>query len=108
MTAASASATGLRAALAHHWHPVCSAAELPGPVGVRLLGRDLVVARLGAAVVAFDDRCVHRSTRLSVGCVDGGRLRCAYHGWAYGATGRCESIPSMPDGPVPAAAEVEA
>jgi phenylpropionate dioxygenase-like ring-hydroxylating dioxygenase large terminal subunit len=126
-------AAGLRAALAHHWHPVCAADQLPGPVGVRLLGRDLVVARLaddragaagslgpgpagagvgvgGAAgtVVAFGDRCPHRSTRLSAGCVDGGRLRCAYHGWAYGADGRCVEIPAMPGGPIPPAAAVEA
>ncbi len=39
-------AAGLRAALAHHWHPVCAATDLPGPVAVRLLGRDLVVAQL--------------------------------------------------------------
>lgn len=103
-------AAGLRAALAHHWHPVCSAAELPGPVGVTLLGREVAVARLddgSGTVVAFGDRCPHRSTRLSVGCVDGDRIRCAYHGWAYGASGRCVEIPSMPGGPIPAAAVVE-
>ena len=100
---------GLRAALAHHWHPVCLEDDLPGPVGVRLLGRDLAMARLdGGAVVAFDDRCVHRSTRLSVGIVDGERIRCAYHGWAYGADGRCVEIPSMPGTAIPAAATVEA
>ena len=39
--------TGCVPRSAHHWHPVCAASDLPGPVGVRLLGRDLVVARLG-------------------------------------------------------------
>jgi phenylpropionate dioxygenase-like ring-hydroxylating dioxygenase large terminal subunit len=102
-------ADGLRSALAHHWHPVCAAADLPGPVGVLLLGREIAVARLaGGVVVAFADRCPHRSTRLSVGCVDGERLRCAYHGWAYGADGRCTEIPSMPGGAIPGAAVVEA
>lgn len=102
-------AAGLRAALAHHWHPVCLERDLPGPVGVRLLGRELAVARLdGGAVVAFADRCPHRSTRLSVGCVDGDRIRCAYHGWAYGSDGRCVEVPSLPDGPIPPAARVEA
>jgi vanillate O-demethylase monooxygenase subunit len=99
-------ADGLRAALVHHWHPVCTAAELPGPVAVRLLGRDLAVAQLDDRVVAFDDRCPHRSTRLSVGHVDGGRLRCAYHGWAYGSDGACAHVPSMPDGPLPPGARV--
>jgi phenylpropionate dioxygenase-like ring-hydroxylating dioxygenase large terminal subunit len=107
-------ADGLRTALAHHWHPVCSADDLPGPVGVRLLGRDLVVARLGAGgdpgdgVVALVDRCPHRSTRLSVGEVDGDCLRCAYHGWAYASDGRCVDIPSLPGGPIPGRAAVDA
>ena len=67
MTDGARLAEGARAALAHHWHPVCVEDELPGPVGVRLLGRDLAVARLGESgnttVAAFDDRCPHRSTR---------------------------------------------
>jgi vanillate O-demethylase monooxygenase subunit len=111
-------AEGLRRALAYHWHPVCQVDDLPGPVPVRLLGRDLVVARLdgdgggdaddgggtdrgaGALLVA-DDRCPHRSVRLSIGTVEGGCLRCAYHGWGYDAAGRCVDIPSMPGGPIP-------
>jgi phenylpropionate dioxygenase-like ring-hydroxylating dioxygenase large terminal subunit len=108
-------ADGLRAALAHHWHPVCRTEDLPGPVAVRLLGRDLAIAALAgddtsggeARVVALADRCPHRSTRLSVGQIDGDCLRCAYHGWAFGASGRCVDIPSMPDGPVPARAAVD-
>jgi vanillate O-demethylase monooxygenase subunit len=105
---------GLRAALAHHWHPVCAEADLPGPVGIRLLGRELAVARLGGEdredgpVVALADRCPHRSTRLSVGEVDGDCLRCAYHGWAYAADGRCVEIPSLPAGPIPGRARVDA
>ena len=90
---------------------MCAAADLPGPVGVRLLGRDLVIARLGGPddhrVVAMSDRCPHRSTRLSVGQVDGDCVRCAYHGWAFASDGRCVDIPSMPDGPIPGRAAVE-
>ena len=107
-------AEGLRAALAHHWHPVCREDELPGPVAVRLLGLDLAIARVGrggseggAGLVALADRCPHRSTRLSVGEVDGDCLRCAYHGWAFDRGGRCVDIPSMPDGPIPARAAVD-
>jgi phenylpropionate dioxygenase-like ring-hydroxylating dioxygenase large terminal subunit len=104
----SALADGMRAALAHHWHPVCTADELPGPVGVQLLGRELAVAQLAdGRLLACTDRCAHRSTRLSIGCVDRDRLRCAYHGWAYGVDGRCVEIPSMPESPIPIAAAVE-
>lgn len=105
-------AEGLAAALAYHWHPVGRSDDLATagpPLAVRVLGRDLVVARLGGGdLVALADRCPHRSTRLSVGHVDGERLRCAYHGWAYGPDGRCIDIPSLPDGPIPRTAAVDA
>jgi vanillate O-demethylase monooxygenase subunit len=117
--------------LRYHWHPVCRESELPGPVAVRLLGEDLAVARLGRSgkadaaastgrgdhvggagadgqVVALADRCPHRSTRLSVGTVDGGCLRCAYHGWAFGVDGQCVEIPSLPDAPIPGRAATPA
>lgn len=102
----------LDAALAHFWHPVCTLAELAatpsgcGPLAVRLLGRELVVADLAAGPVALDDRCVHRSTRLSVGWVDHACLRCAYHGWAFDGSGACVDIPALPDGPIPPRARV--
>lgn len=120
---------GLDAALALFWHPVCTLAELRsarpggrGPLRVRLLGRDLAVADLdgtsgagcGAGIVALDDRCAHRSTRLSVGTVDelarraGAVLRCSYHGWCYAGDGSCVDIPSMPGGPIPVRARVGA
>jgi len=103
----------LSRALEQWWHPVCTVAELdaaPGGVlATRLLGRDLAVARLGdAGVVALLDRCPHRSTRLSVGSVEGNSLRCAYHGWRFGADGACVEIPSAPGLPVPARAAQQA
>lgn len=100
----------LLATLAHCWHPVCTADDLPDgrPIRVRLLERDIAVARLAdGGLTALADRCIHRSARLSVGTVDGCDLRCAYHGWTWAPDGRCTSIPSLPDGPVPARAVTE-
>jgi phenylpropionate dioxygenase-like ring-hydroxylating dioxygenase large terminal subunit len=105
----------LDAALRHCWHPVCSQAELaaaaPHPVAVRLLDTPLAIADLGASgvpdVVAVVDRCPHRSTRLSVGWVDDGALRCANHGWCFDASGRCTDIPSLPGGPIPERARLQ-
>lgn len=102
--------------LEYFWHPVCSLDELRaakpggrGPLAVTLLGRTLAVAELdGGEVVALDDRCLHRSTRLSVGTVDGPGLRCAYHGWLWDGAGHCREIPAMPDGPIPPRARVGA
>ena len=80
------------------WHPVLPATALAGerPVGVRVAGRDLVLFRAAdGAPAALEDRCAHRRMKLSVGAVAGGRLRCAYHGWSYGAAGDAQS-PSTP------------
>jgi vanillate O-demethylase monooxygenase subunit len=93
----------LDAALRYCWHPVCSldelAASAPRPLAVRLLDTPLAVVDLGAPgapdVVAVVDRCPHRSTRLSVGWVADGVLRCANHGWCFDAAGRCTDIPSL-------------
>ncbi|CAK9883400.1 unnamed protein product [Sphagnum tenellum] len=40
------------------------------------------------------DACAHRACPLSLGKVEDGRIQCAYHGWEYGNTGRCEKMPS--------------
>lgn len=91
--------------LSWFWHPVATLAEMEAAGGVmdaRLLGQDLVVALVGpeeAAVMV--DRCPHRSTRLSVGCVDRGAIRCTYHGWRWDASGGCVEVPSAPDQPIP-------
>ncbi len=101
----------LAATLAHFWHPVCTVDEIPDgrPLAVTLLGRELAVANLDdGRFTAVDARCAHRSTRLSVGTVDGCDLRCAYHGWTWASDGRCTSIPSLPDGPIPRAARIVA
>jgi vanillate O-demethylase monooxygenase subunit len=93
-------------ALELFWHPVCTLDELAAagdrPLGVTLLGRDLAVADLGGGrLAAVADRCLHRSTRLTVGWVDDGAIRCAYHGWRWDGDGRCVEIPAMPEGPIP-------
>lgn len=93
------------------WHPVSAGASLQagGPaVATRLLGRELVLWRSAdGAVQAWDDRCPHRSVRLSMGHVQGDRLVCAYHGWAWAAgSGRCVEVPALPQQPLPAHARV--
>ncbi len=103
----------LSAALCFFWHPVCTLEELAAAprdvLGVTLLGRELVVAALGGGAVAcLLDRCLHRSTRLSIGWVDEGAIRCAYHGWRWAADGRCVEIPAAPGLPIPGRACQEA
>lgn len=99
------------------WHPVLSADDLgASPVGVTLLGQDVVLwreaRRTGAdtQVHAWADHCPHRGARLSLGKVvtldTGAVLQCPYHGWQFaGQTvatvvsqpcGRCVHVPAAP------------
>jgi len=100
------------AVLRDDWHPVAFERDLAAerPLAVRLLGEDVVVWRAGRAVLAWQDLCVHRGTRLSLGRIDdtpaGSTLECPYHGWTYDAAGRCVRIPAHPDQAPPARARV--
>ena len=90
--------------LVDDWHPVADAIELSGggPVAARLLGHDLALWRSSAGTLqAWEDRCPHRGTRLSIGRVSGDTLTCAYHGWRFAADGRCLHVPSQPDAKAP-------
>ena len=89
---------GLRA----FWHPVAEAGEVVAgtPTRATLLGDHYVLWRGDTAVVAFADSCPHRATPLSAGTLDGGVLRCAYHGWCFDERGRCVHIPALGAGAV--------
>ena len=93
-----------------HWPPVAALDELgDSPLGVQLLGENLVVWRDAAGVVhAWPDRCPHRGARLSLGRVCGDRLECAYHGWQFDAGGRCVEVPALPGFVPPAGHRVAA
>ncbi len=83
------------------WYPIARSDGIApgGVVARRLLGVDLAVWRsVDGSVAAAVDRCPHRDARLSVGWVDGCHLVCPYHGWEYGADGRCARIPQFDDG----------
>ena len=91
------------------WHPAAFSADLTDkPVPSTLLGEPLVLWRgAGGEARASQDLCVHRGTALSLGGIQGDELVCAYHGWRYGADGRCVAIPQKDDpAAVPAKARV--
>lgn len=96
-------------ALRSAWHPVAEVADVSdAPLAVMLLGDRYVVWRTSDhTVMAAPDRCPHREAPLSAGTVAGGVLTCAYHGWSFGADGRCVGVPSSGDGAaVPPAAHL--
>jgi len=87
-------------ALADDWHPVATASALVAGklLPARLLGREVVLWRDPEnRVHAWEDRCPHRGTRLSIGHVEGAEVVCAYHGWHFGMDARCTKIPALPE-----------
>ncbi|MFW2335001.1 Rieske 2Fe-2S domain-containing protein [Ilumatobacter sp.] len=92
------------------WFAVQTTDEIDdAPVRVELLGVGYVIWRdADGAVVATPDRCSHREAPLSLGVVEAGCLRCPYHGWRFGAAGRCVEIPSSGEGAtIPPSAHLE-
>ncbi|MGH8982218.1 MAG: Rieske 2Fe-2S domain-containing protein [Acidimicrobiales bacterium] len=107
---AGATLSNTHPALKHCWHPVARSTEITDrPRRVELLGDPWVLVRLKApeagadgdlapGLYAFEDRCPHRQAPLSIGAVEDGVLRCAYHGWCFDAGGRCVDIPALGPG----------
>ena len=80
------------------WHPVARSAELaPGRVlAASFAGEPLALVRAqDGAPRALEDRCAHRQVPLHEGVLDGGVLRCGYHGWGYDTTGLCVDVPYL-------------
>lgn len=94
--------------LLHEWLPISSvrALESQNPIAVRLLGEDLVVWKSGDEVLVWQDLCVHRGTRLSLGRVRANTLQCPYHGWTYNVSGKCIHMPAHPEQTPPEKAQV--
>jgi phthalate 4,5-dioxygenase len=87
--------------LRNYWQPVALADEMKGerPVkAVRLLGEDLVLYRAGKDFFLIQRNCPHRGADLAYGRHEEDGLRCSFHGWKFGAGGRCIETPAEPEG----------
>ncbi len=82
------------------WHPIAASSDLvPRHVfHAQILGRELALWRADDDNVnAWENRCLHRGVRLSIGINDGTELLCQYHGWRYAnRTAGCTYIPAHP------------
>jgi phthalate 4,5-dioxygenase oxygenase subunit len=85
-----------------YWQPAALVDEFSGnrPVKpLRLLGEDLVLFRDDKGRYGLVARaCPHRGTDLAYGRLEGGGLRCAFHGWLFDVTGQCLETPAEPEG----------
>lgn len=83
------------------WFPVVPSAVLAAGrtlFAACVQDQELVLWRAADGTVqVWENRCPHRSVRLTMGQVLGDRLSCAYHGWQFQAgTGACVAIPAHP------------
>lgn len=66
------------------------------PVGVRLLGRELVLWRdIDGRVICQDAACPHKGANLSDGRVIGDTISCPYHGFRFTTEGTCTTVPCL-------------
>jgi vanillate O-demethylase monooxygenase subunit len=81
--------------LREHWYVAGLSRDIARkPVARRILGEDLVFYRtLAGAVVVLRDRCPHRLAPLSMGELVEDELQCRYHGFRFGADGKCKAVP---------------
>ena len=78
--------------LRKNWWPVAYTTEVKKdePYSVSLFGEPLVLFWNEAnQIECLHDLCPHKSVPLSLGYVERGSLVCRYHGWSFGAGGRC-------------------
>lgn len=99
------------------WFVVADSAQITRkPCNARYFGQEVVIFRGESGRVAMlEAYCPHMGTHLGRNStshivtsgrhVDGEGIRCPFHGWRFGADGRCDDIPYF-DGPIPPAARV--
>ncbi|HWB62574.1 MAG TPA: Rieske 2Fe-2S domain-containing protein [Chitinophagales bacterium] len=95
----------------NQWFLACFVDELKNKAIIKrkIAAQELVIFKTnGSGVAILQDRCCHRNVHLSLGYLQNGRIKCGYHGWEFGASGKCEHIPSLgADEKIPAAACVK-
>lgn len=86
--------------LRRYWQPVGLVDEFEGERPVRpvtLLGEKLVAFRNEDGSYGLIQRnCPHRGADLCYGRLEGGGLRCPFHGWLFDAHGGCIEVPAEP------------
>ena len=84
--------------LRNFWYAALPTAKLDdGPKPFRILGQDIVLFLDAAGEpAALEDRCCHRTAKLSKGWTRAGHIVCGYHGWEYDRSGRLVNIPQFP------------
>jgi phthalate 4,5-dioxygenase oxygenase subunit len=87
--------------LRRYWQPVALVDEMAGdrPVkAVELLCEKLVLYKTQNGYGLMQRHCPHRGADLAYGRIEEDGLRCSFHGWKFGAGGKCVETPAEPAG----------
>lgn len=92
--------------LYHHWLPVAMSDEVraKGMLAARVLSEDVVLVCLEDKIEVWQDLCIHRGAKLSLGKIEDNHVTCPYHGWVYGLGGHCLRFPAHANQTPPAKA----
>ncbi len=84
--------------LRRFWYAVVPVSHLlDGPKPFTLLGEPIVLfLDKHGEPAALEDRCCHRTAKLSKGWINDGNIVCGYHGWEYDREGKLVNIPQFP------------
>ena len=84
--------------LRNFWYAALPVDKLDdGPKPFRILGQDIMLfLDVAGEPAALEDRCCHRTAKLSKGWVRAGHIVCGYHGWEYDRDGKLVNIPQFP------------
>ncbi len=83
------------------WYVAARSSEVGRkPLGLNLFGKRIVCFRTrNGSPVAMDARCWHMGADLSGGTLEGDAIQCPFHGWRFGADGRCQLVPAQEEVP---------
>ena len=83
--------------LENYWYGAALSEDVGAEPFARLICNQPIVFYRDAsgAVAALEDCCCHRQAPLSLGDVEGGIIRCGYHGWAFDREGACVEVPGQ-------------
>ena len=64
--------------------------------GVVMDGHRVCLANVDGEIYALQDNCSHQDFPLSAGCIEDGRIECAWHGARFDpASGRAVALPAI-------------
>ena len=85
------------------WYVICRKEEIEeNKILLKyVFDQEIIIWKKKERIMVWENLCIHRGSRLSLGSIKKGILKCAYHGWEYNQDAQCVKIPSQPEIKIP-------